>query len=155
MPLRLVLFEIYACKVDRWTISRTFDLWSLITESNIDIRSKSAPTFVSTRWEKFAVFSLSSTTLSFETPGGRPPPRHALAKVAKSGKRAKFERSTWNFQELARALANSFFCTFSTYKTYITEFWFQWPEVRSDKTIISQWENVQMLFIPRVRGRAC
>ena len=54
--LRFILFEIYVCKVEKWSISRKFDLWPLITTSNIHLGSKNAPPITSTHREQSADF---------------------------------------------------------------------------------------------------
>ena len=41
--LRFIVFEIYACKLEKLLIFRKFDLLPFITGSNIDLGAKNAP----------------------------------------------------------------------------------------------------------------
>ena len=76
MSLRLTVFEIYSSKVEKLPISRKFNLWPPKTVSKFDLESKTHYQSRELVESNPLIFPLSSTTLSFETPGGRtnPPP---------------------------------------------------------------------------------
>ena len=76
--------------VKKLSILQEFDLWPLITRSNINLGQPNAPPIMSTRREHPLFFPLISTTLSFEKHGhcSNPPPtrphyenRHTQARV--------------------------------------------------------------------------
>ena len=66
MSLRLIVFEIYARKIEKLSISQEIDLLPLITWANIDLGSKNGPLVVIVESNRL-FFSLCSTMLIFET----------------------------------------------------------------------------------------
>ena len=90
MPLRSIVLEICTRETKQSWNFRKFDLWPVITGSNIDLGPKIIPPIASTRREQSAgLFREALRRLVWKRQGGSHPPPPTPAKVAKHGLRAR------------------------------------------------------------------
>ena len=113
MPLRSIVFEIWTRQTKNSWNFRKFDIWPVITGSNIDLGPNIISPIASTRRANLLVFSAKLYDVRLETSrgGGRPP---TPAKVAKHGLRARVKlwKLTRHRREMETARSCFRFCIY-------------------------------------------
>ena len=101
IPLRLIILEIWTRETKKSWNFRKFDLWPVITGSNIDLGHQKIPPFASTRWEQSAgLLREALWCFVWKRQGGRTNFTPAPAKVEKHSLRARVNQYKIKFQNV-------------------------------------------------------